>query len=135
MLALKHVLKRDDRVSVLVFDEIDANVGGRLAAVVGHKLRELAERQQVLCITHLPQIASYANRHLSVRKQQRGGETRTTIHVMSGDDRLEELAAMIGGKSVSATARAQARELLEVAAADVAVTSPAATKRRRRRAS
>ena len=135
MLALKQVLKRDDRVSVLVFDEIDANVGGRLAAVVGQKLRELAASHQVLCITHLPQIASYADRHLTVRKAQGGDDTRTTVHLVCGDERLEELASMIGGKSVTATTRAQARELLEVAQAEFKRPSAAAKGPRRRRAS
>ena len=129
MLALKQVLKRDDRVSVLVFDEIDANVGGRLAAVVGHKLRQLAGRHQVLCITHLPQIACYADRHLTVRKAQGGDETRTTVQLMAGDERLEELAEMIGGKTITATTRAQARELLDVAAAEFA-EPPAKRKRK-----
>ena len=138
MLALKQTLKRDDRASVLVFDEIDANVGGRLAAVVGHKLRELAEQHQVLCITHLPQIASYADRHLTVRKEQGGDDTRTTVRLMSGDERLEELAEMIGGTKITATTRAQAQELLEVAASEFGKSpTPAAAKppaRRRKKA-
>src|SRR5205085_5589216 len=67
MLALKGILAQSDRISVLVFDEIDANVGGRLGSVIGEKLRKLAMHQQVLCITHLPQIACYADRHLTVR--------------------------------------------------------------------
>ena len=72
MLALKGILAQSDRISVLVFDEIDANVGGRLGSVIGNKLRELAAHHQVLCITHLPQIASYADRHLTVRKEVAG---------------------------------------------------------------
>ena len=135
MLALKQVLKRDDRVSVLVFDEIDANVGGRLAAVVGHKLRQLAAHHQVLCITHLPQIASYADRHLTVRKAQQAGQTSTTVDPLDGEARLEELAEMIGGRTISDTTRAQARELLEIAASDAAGRPAAARKPRRRRAS
>jgi len=71
-------------VSVLVFDEIDANVGGRLGSVIGRKLRELASHHQVLCITHLPQIASYADRHLTVRKEQTGTTTQTTVRTMDG---------------------------------------------------
>ncbi len=117
MLAIKQVLAKEDKVSVLVFDEIDANVGGRLASVVGNKLRRLADQHQVLCITHLPQIASYADRHLVVEKQQ-ADDTRTTVRLMEGDDRLEELAGMIGGKTITKTTRAQAKELLAHAAAE-----------------
>lgn len=113
MLALKGILVQGERVSVLVFDEIDANVGGRLGSVIGSKLRKLAERHQVLCITHLPQIASYADRHLTVRKQSEGDQTRTTVREITGAEQLEELAEMIGGQRITATTRAQAQELLE----------------------
>jgi DNA repair protein RecN (Recombination protein N) len=115
MLALKGILAQGDRVSVLVFDEIDANVGGRLGSVIGGKLRNLAKHHQVLCITHLPQIASYADRHLTVRKQSDGNQTRTTVRAISGDEQLEELSEMIGGHHITATTRAQAKELLETA--------------------
>lgn len=117
MLALKGILAEGDRVSVLVFDEIDSNVGGRLGAVIGAKLRQLAEGHQVLCITHLPQIAAYADRHLTVRKAQSKEETTSTVRVMEGDERIGEIAEMIGGEKITATTRAQARELLEVATA------------------
>ena len=134
MLAIKQVLSKDERVSVLVFDEIDANVGGRLASVVGKKLRSLAENHQVLCITHLPQIACYADRHLTVEKHQ-SDDTKTTVRTMAGDARLEELAEMIGGKTITATTRAQAQELLEHAAAEFApqpaAKKPAARKRKK----
>ncbi len=115
MLALKGILAQSDRISVLVFDEIDANVGGRLGSVIGDKLRELARHHQVLCITHLPQIASYADRHFTVRKIVVGKETLTSVRVMSGDERIEELAEMIGGQRITETTRAQARELLDSA--------------------
>ena len=134
MLAIKQVLAKEDKVSVLVFDEIDANVGGRLASVVGNKLRRLADRHQVLCITHLPQIASYADRHLVVEKHQ-ADDTRTTVRLMDGEDRLEELAGMIGGKTITETTRAQARELLDHAAAEFAPAEkvpPSRTARRRK---
>jgi DNA repair protein RecN (Recombination protein N) len=118
MLALKGILASSDRISVLVFDEIDANVGGRLGSVIGSKLRGLATHHQVLCITHLPQIASYADRHLTVRKEVSGGQTTTTVRPMEGDVRLQELAEMIGGHRITDTTRAQARELLEAAQAE-----------------
>ncbi len=115
MLALKGVLSQGDRVSVLVFDEIDANVGGRLGSVIGRKLRQLSAHHQVLCITHLPQIASFADRHLTVRKQVAGNQTHTSVRVVDGPERLEELAEMIGGQRITDTTRAQASELLDAA--------------------
>jgi DNA repair protein RecN (Recombination protein N) len=118
MLALKGILAHRggaDRVSVLVFDEVDANVGGRMGTVIGEKLRDLAGVHQVLCITHLPQIAAFADRHLTIRKQTGAKETVTTVTVMEGEPRVQELAEMTTGKEVTATALAQARELLEVA--------------------
>jgi DNA repair protein RecN (Recombination protein N) len=115
MLALKAVLAQGDRVSVLVFDEIDANVGGRLGSIIGKKLRELAAHHQVLCITHLPQIASFADRHLTVRKEATEGKTTTSVRVMDGGERIEELAEMIGGQRITETTRAQAQELLHTA--------------------
>src|SRR3954462_241888 len=120
MLALKGILASSDRISVLVFDEIDANVGGRLGSIIGSKLRSLATHHQVLCITHLPQIASYADRHVTVRKDVTGNQTTTTVRPIDGDVRLQELAEMIGGHRITETTRAQARELLEAAQAEFA---------------
>ncbi len=116
MLALKGILAERggaDRVSVLVFDEIDANVGGRMGTIIGEKLRALAGVHQVLCITHLPQIAAFADRHLTIRKTTHKGETITTVALMEGDARIQELAEMTTGKDVTPTALAQARELLD----------------------
>jgi DNA repair protein RecN (Recombination protein N) len=115
MLALKGVLAAGGRVSVLVFDEIDANIGGRLGAVIGEKLRDLSQHHQVLCITHLPQIACYADRHITVRKESGEKETRTSVRSITGDERTEEIAEMIGGQRITPTTRAQARELLDAA--------------------
>ncbi|MDP9175361.1 MAG: DNA repair protein RecN [Planctomycetota bacterium] len=115
MLALKGILAASDRMSVLVFDEIDANVGGRLGAVIGEKLRSLARHHQVLCITHLPQIASFADRHFTVQKMVDKGQTESTVRKMEGPDRIQELAEMIGGAHPTETTRAQARELLAAA--------------------
>ncbi len=118
MLALKSILAQTDRISVLVFDEIDANVGGRLGSVIGEKLRNLATHHQVLCITHLPQIASYADLHLTVHKSVEDGLTQTTVRPIAGTERVEELAEMIGGHRITETTRAQVREMLETAHAD-----------------
>src|SRR5258706_1815110 len=115
MLALKGILAQTDGTSVLVFDEIDANVGGRLGSVIGMKLRELAAHHQVLCITHLPQIACFADRHLTVRKTVKGGQTETSVRLVNGSERIEELAEMIGGPRQSPVSKAQAEELLQTA--------------------
>ena len=131
MLALKGILAQSDRVSVLVFDEIDANVGGRLGSIIGNKLRSLASHHQVLCITHLPQIASYADRHFTVRKEVIGSRTESKVRTMQGAERLEELAEMIGGKHITATTRAQAQELLDAAQAEFATVKPKASKNRK----
>jgi DNA repair protein RecN (Recombination protein N) len=126
MLAIKGVLASGERgsadkslpsASVLVFDEIDSNIGGRLGSIIGSKLRDLASHHQVLCITHLPQIAAFADRHLTVSKVQSGSETRTSVREVAGDDRVAEIAEMIGGKRITDTTRAQARELLAEAGA------------------
>ncbi len=113
MLAIKSVLAASDRASVLVFDEVDAHVGGRLGSVIGDKLRRLADRHQVICITHLPQIAAYATRHLKVNKTTRSGQTRTEVDLIEGQARVEELAEMIAGPNKTPTSRRQARELLK----------------------
>jgi len=120
MLSLKGILAQSDRMSVLVFDEIDSNVGGRLGTILGNRLRQLASHHQVLCITHLSQIASYADRHFTVRKQVRGAETETTVREVTGEERLQELSEMIGGRKVTAVTRAQAQELLDTAVSEFA---------------
>jgi len=131
MLALKSILAQADRVSVLVFDEIDANVGGRMGTVIGEKLRALSGIHQVLCITHLPQIASFADQHLTIRKAVKGNETSTTVTVMGGEERVRELAEMITGKDVSDTSMAQARELLTLATGHAAPTKSGKTSKKK----
>ncbi len=108
MLALKSALADQDDVPVLVFDEIDANVGGEIAAKVGQKMRELGASRQVLCITHLPQVAAAASHQFVVSKEVRDGRTRTLLSSSSGKSREEEIARMLGGKSASALAHARA---------------------------
>lgn len=111
MLALKSVLADRDSVPLLVFDEIDANVGGEVAVKVGHRMRSLAGSHQVLCITHLPQVAAAAHRHFAVSKDYDGRRTTTAIRELDGDGRAAELARMLGGQD-SASALAHARNLL-----------------------
>jgi DNA repair protein RecN (Recombination protein N) len=115
MLALKTVLAAHDRVSTLVFDEIDANVGGRLGDVLGQKLAALGQSHQVICVTHLPQVASYARHQWTIRKARRGNRTTTTIHFLGDADRLEELASMLRGESRGETTRKEAEAMLEAA--------------------
>jgi DNA repair protein RecN (Recombination protein N) len=113
MLALKTVLAGHDHTSTLVFDEIDANVGGRLGDVLGQKLAALAQTHQVICVTHLPQVASYARHHWSIRKTKRGGRTLTQIAALAETDRLEELASMLRGEARTATTRQEVEAMLE----------------------
>jgi DNA repair protein RecN (Recombination protein N) len=112
MLALKTILARVDSVPTLVFDEIDAGIGGRIAVQVGHQLRNVARDHQVFAITHLPQIASRADHHLLVVKGEADGVSRTDLQHLSGDDRVRELARMLGGDPESQTSLEHARELL-----------------------
>jgi DNA repair protein RecN (Recombination protein N) len=117
MLALKTVLASQghDRPGTLVFDEIDANVGGRLGDVLGQKLAALGRTHQVICVTHLPQVASYARTHWTVRKTKRGGRTVTQVAPLEGDERLEELASMLRGEARGETTRKEAAAMLEAA--------------------
>ena len=112
MLALKTILARVDAVPTLVFDEIDAGIGGRVAVQVGRELRDVARHHQVFAITHLPQIASRADHHLLVLKGEVGGMTRTSVEELDGDERVRELARMLGGDPESETSLDHARELL-----------------------
>jgi DNA repair protein RecN (Recombination protein N) len=111
MLALKSVLAGQDGVPLLVFDEIDANVGGEVAVKVGQKMRGLAKSHQVLCITHLPQVAAAAHRHFAVTKEFDGQRTVTAVGELAEGDRVAELARMLGGQD-SKSALAHARSLL-----------------------
>ncbi|MEC8645928.1 MAG: DNA repair protein RecN [Candidatus Latescibacterota bacterium] len=112
MLSIKEAIAERDLISVLVFDEVDSGVSGRIAAAVGRKLKALAGSHQTIVITHLPQIASLADRHFAVRKDK--DSTRTTTHVQQLDKegRTEEIAYLLAGETVSETARQHARELI-----------------------
>lgn len=113
MLALKTILARLDSVPTLIFDEVDAGIGGRVALQVGEKMRQVAAQHQVLAITHLPQIAARAHRHLLVRKASGGDRVSTEVSVLSDESRITELARMLGGDPESDASLAHARELLE----------------------
>lgn len=115
MLALKTVLAEHDWRPTLVFDEIDANVGGRLGDVLGKKLAWLGQTHQVICVTHLAQVASYARHHWTIRKTKQKGRTQTQITPLEDPERLEELASMLRGESRSDSTRREAAAMLEAA--------------------
>jgi DNA repair protein RecN (Recombination protein N) len=112
MLAVKSILARSSSVETIVFDEVDSGIGGATAEVVGDKLRSLAGYHQILCITHLPQIASKGKTHFMVEKQVLDGRARTVISELDHEERVREIARLLGGKKVSQKAVAHARELL-----------------------
>jgi DNA repair protein RecN (Recombination protein N) len=116
MLALEIVLAGADPVPTFVFDEVDAGVGGRAAGEVGRRLAALARTAQVLVVTHLPQVAAFADRHVVVAKPERGVVTASEIDLVDGDDRLRELSRMLGGHDTSELAQGHAKELLTSAA-------------------
>jgi DNA repair protein RecN (Recombination protein N) len=112
MLALKVVLAATDAVPVLVFDEVDVGLGGKTADAVGKKLRQVARARQVLCVTHLPQIAAHADQHFLVQKREDDGRVATTVAVLARNDRVREVARMLGGESVTDTSLQHALELI-----------------------
>ncbi len=112
MLALKHVVAEDDNIGRLVFDEVDTGVSGRAAQKVAEKMADVARRKQVLCVTHLPQIAAMADAHFSVEKGEKGGRTYTKVERLDEAGRREELARLMGGSAVTDVLRESARELL-----------------------
>jgi DNA repair protein RecN (Recombination protein N) len=136
MLALKTILARLDRVPTLIFDEVDAGIGGRVGLQVGETMRRVASYHQVFAITHLPQIAARGHHHIQVAKGARGGVTTADVVVLEGEARVTEIARMLGGDPESDVSRAHARELLETAAAlpaDTAVAAGARAAKRSRR--
>ena len=112
MLAIKVVLAATDAVPVVVFDEVDVGIGGKTADAVGKKLRQVSRVRQVLCVTHLPQIAAYADQHLRVEKREEEGRTTATVAALVKGDRVREVARMLGGESVTDTSLRHALELI-----------------------
>jgi DNA repair protein RecN (Recombination protein N) len=115
MLAIKTILAAAEDVPSMVFDEVDAGIGGRVADAVGQKLRQSAAGRQVLCVTHLAPIAAYAEHHLLVEKHATKAATRTTVTALDAGGRVEEVARMLGGPHVTEASRRHARELLKAA--------------------
>jgi DNA repair protein RecN (Recombination protein N) len=115
MLALKSILAAADAIPTLIFDEVDVGVGGRSGQVVGEKLWQLTNQgeHQVICITHLPQIAAFGDEHYNIVKEIEGEHTATLVHRLTEPERVEELAAMLGGVPVTEINRLSAREMLK----------------------
>jgi DNA repair protein RecN (Recombination protein N) len=112
-LAIQVIATQSSGVPTLIFDEVDAGIGGRVAEIVGRELRRLANNRQVLCVTHLPQVASLAQQHVQVQKHSKRRQTRTDLRSLSGESRVEEIARMLGGVKITDQALAHAREMLE----------------------
>ncbi len=112
-LAIQVIGARGSGVPTLVFDEVDVGIGGGVAEIVGQQLKRLGQTRQVLCITHLPQVASQGNNHLQVRKQTREDMTFTHIDSLLGETRIEEIARMLGGIEITTHTMAHAREMIE----------------------
>ena len=115
MLAIRRVIADRGGIGVYLFDEIDAGIGGQTAFQVGKKLKSVAEYNQVLCITHLPQVASFADHHLVVRKSTSGKRTMTEVLELGAKERKEELARMLGGPVLTRKSLENAAELLALA--------------------
>jgi len=113
MLAMKNVLAEQDQVNTLIFDEVDTGVSGRAAQKVAEKLRSVAKTKQVLCVTHLPQLAALANTHLLIAKEERNGRTYTTVTPLDIEGRKRELARIIGGANITETTLKSAEEMLQ----------------------
>ena len=112
MLAMKNVLAEDDGIGSLVFDEVDTGVSGRAAQKVAEKLRSVAQHKQVLCVTHLPQLAALADTHLLIAKSERGGRTYTSVTPLDREGRKRELARIIGGTNITETTLKSVEEML-----------------------
>ncbi len=112
MLAMKNVLAERDAIATLIFDEVDTGVSGRAAQKVAEKLKSVAQHKQVLCVTHLPQLAALANTHLLIAKQERGGRTYTSVEPLDREGRKRELARIIGGANITETTLKSAEEML-----------------------
>lgn len=112
-LAIQVILSESSRIPTLIFDEVDSGIGGGIAEVVGRKLREIAGNRQVFCVTHLPQVASQAHHHYQVSKTKSADSTSTEVSPLDQQQRLEEIARMLGGMTITEQTRAHAREMLD----------------------
>ena len=115
MLAIKTVLADTDDIPTLIFDEIDTGISGRTAQKVSERLSYIAKKHQVLCITHLPQIAAMADTHFEIRKSVENGRTVTKIHRLNESEQIDELARLLGGAEITEAVRENAREMKRLA--------------------
>ena len=115
MLAIKAILADRDQIETLIFDEIDTGISGRTAQKVSEKMAVIGKCHQVLCITHLPQIAAMADTHFEIEKHQKGTETITEFHPLEGDDSVRELARLLGGAELTQAVFENAKEMKELA--------------------
>ena len=115
MLALKNILAESDRIPLLIFDEIDAGVSGQIAVAVGRSIQNLAQTHQIICITHLPQIASFGSSHYRVEKYVDNGRTFTRVTPLDNDSRVKEIASLMGGKTLTDEILKSARQLIQEA--------------------
>ncbi|HNB90065.1 MAG TPA: DNA repair protein RecN, partial [Plasticicumulans sp.] len=111
-LALQVITAHGAQIPTLIFDEVDTGIGGGVAEIVGRRLRELGSGRQVLCVTHLPQVAAQAHRHLQVHKQTDGESTATRVIALDAEARVQEIARMLGGVDITARTLAHAREMI-----------------------
>ncbi len=112
-LAIQVTTSTDKTTPTMIFDEVDSGIGGGIAEIVGQKLRRLSKNRQVLCVTHLPQVASQAHQHLFVAKNQNAAVTSSTVRHLSDEERVDEVARMLGGVTITENTLAHAREMLE----------------------
>jgi DNA repair protein RecN (Recombination protein N) len=112
-LAISVITSKASFTPTLIFDEVDAGIGGAVAETVGRLLNQLGRSHQILCVTHLPQVAAQGNHHLKVSKSQDGDKTVSQVQILGRGERVEEVARMLGGATITDTTRRHARELLE----------------------
>jgi DNA repair protein RecN (Recombination protein N) len=113
-LAIQVTTSTDKTTPTMIFDEVDSGIGGGIAEIVGQKLRRLSQNRQVLCVTHLPQVASQAHQHLFVAKNQNAAVTSSTVRRLSDEERVAEVARMLGGVTITENTLAHAREMLAI---------------------
>jgi len=119
MLALKNILAESDHIPLLIFDEIDAGVSGQIALAVGKSIQNLASTHQIICITHLPQIASFGNAHYRVEKYVENSRTFTRVSPLDSENRIREIASLMGGKTLSEEILQSARQLIQEAGQNI----------------
>ena len=114
MLAIKNITGTYDNIPTMIFDEIDAGISGITASIVGRKLHQIAKNHQIICITHLPQIAASGDTHYRIYKEENDSNTFTTVEKLSDTETIDEIARLLGGENITETTRKSAVELMEL---------------------